>query len=135
MANMSKIAGSNIYSSTYSGIESNRSKQVRGDTLSAMNQEELEMRKAGKTPSKEFLEEKRRLIRSNRNHSKREVMPHSGSEQDRYLQNLEDLNKQNRLAGLPTIRTEIKYASPEPSAAQKSFEEECKRTKLAAQRR
>lgn len=64
MANMSKIAGSNIYSSTYSGIETNKSKHVdmysynKGDTLSSMNQEEYQMRKAGKTPTKEFLEEK-----------------------------------------------------------------------------
>ena len=91
------------------------------------------MRKAGKTPTKEFLEEKERLMRETR--SQREVKTHSGSEQDRYLQNVEEINRQNRMAGLPTIRTEIKYATTQPSAEQKSFDEECKRTKLAALRR
>ncbi len=69
VANQHMIGGSNVYSSTYSGLnnqsqqQSQNGKKKGGDTISRMNKEELELRKKGGTPSKEFLVEKQRLWR------------------------------------------------------------------------
>lgn len=65
VSNQSKITGSNVYSSTYSGIkggagESQFLLKTGGNTIQRMNKEELELRKKGQTPTKQFLDEKKK---------------------------------------------------------------------------
>ena len=81
-----------------------------------MAEEELEIRRRGEKPSKEFMEEKKRRqreeyekIRAARNGN---VLFQA---QDKYLEDIAEINRMNEEMGMPKIRTEIRYtkASPE----------------------
>ena len=78
-----------------------------------MLKEEIELRKAGKVPSKEFLDEKKRLAKSkidkanaDYKSTKRDYLT---EKQDEYLRNIDEINQLNKAHGLPQIRMEVKY--------------------------
>ena len=90
-------------------------KRTGGDTIShdSMLKEEIELRKAGKVPSKEFLDEKKRLAKSkidkanaDYKSTKRDYLT---EKQDEYLRNIDEINQLNKAHGLPQIRMEVKY--------------------------
>ena len=76
------------------------------------------MRKAGQQPSKEFIDERKRLQKEKiaQQHADYEMRRNRGLglEQDRYLENIAELNKFNAQHGLPKIRTEVRYTKATP---------------------
>ena len=69
------------------------------------------MRKQGKTPSKEFTEEKKRLGRLEFERRQREADMYNNSlssTQDEYLSSLNEINQMNKMHGLPQIKFEVK---------------------------
>ena len=86
-----------------------------------MLKEEHEMRKQGKKPSNEFLERKRKLQREEIESiaQQRAVYEENSKnqlyrEQDKYLENIAEINKINAQLGVPQIRTEVRYAKATP---------------------
>ena len=84
-----------------------------------MNKDELAMRKAGEKPSQQFLKQKKELWlqerrRGRQAHDLNKQQPQFQSEQDKYLANIEEVNKANKEAGLPTFKAQIKYVNTQP---------------------
>ena len=98
-------------------------KRSGGDTIQqdSLLKEELVLRKAGKVPSKEFLEEKKRIAKQKIDKANSDYKPYRDAlteKQDEYLRNIDEINRLNVAHGLPQIRAEVKYVKarnqPEP---------------------
>ena len=80
-----------------------------------MVEEELAIRRRGETPSKEFIEEKKRRQREEYEKVKAN---RSGNvlyqAQDKYLEDIAEINRMNEEMGMPKIGTEIRYAKASP---------------------
>ena len=88
-------------------------KRQSGDLLTpSYTLEELEMRRQGKTPSKEFLKEKRRRSMEAFKQQQQVYYDKANSivnEQDKFLETLNEINQINKLTGQPLIKAEVKY--------------------------
>lgn len=70
------------------------------------------MRRLGKTPSKEFLKEKRRRSMEYFKQQQRLWYEKANSivnEQDQFLETIKEINQINKLTGQPLIKAEVKY--------------------------
>ena len=75
-----------------------------------MVDEELAIRRSGQTPSKEFMDEKKRRIREMQEKKRadfaaKKSSPHNSNElyqvQDKYLESIAEINKMNVEMGIP----------------------------------
>ena len=94
-----------------------------GDTLTAMDMEELEIYRSGKKPSKEFLEEKKR--RQREEYEKVRAARNGNvlfQAQDKYLEDIAEINRMNGEMGMPKIRTEVRYLNASPEIGVQSLQ-------------